>query len=443
MWRMKQDVESDVGGRVDDDVDNDVENDRIDRMSSSEAKAPRLKRVFIVAGEESGDMHASNLIRQVTAIRPEVQFEGFGGERMERAGCRLHANILHLAGMGLSFLQNIFKFIELLRRFYKLTRDHRPDALVLVDFPGFNFLLARLARLRGVPVVYYICPQIWAWAPWRRSKILSLTDLLMVIFPFEVDFYGGRMPAAEDNGGGGLDLSVGGDGEQVVYVGHPLADALADMPPREEISREFRRAHDIPDDAFVIGVFPGSRDHEIESLLPFYRKTLDSVELDPDRVVLMVSCCRERYRPLIEDHFSSLSVVRTTIVDGDARPLMASCDLALVASGTATLEVAFFERPMLVFYRVSRRDHAIYRFVCTSPFVSLVNILAQEEAVPEEVTHADCASPEGREALRRFLRDAEARRDCEERLRQLNQEVFRPGGSRLAAETLVGFLERH
>lgn len=365
-------------------------------------------------------MHASSLIRQLAEIRPEIQFEGFGGRRMEAAGCRLHADILHLAGMGFSFLQNIMAFVGLLRRFYKLTRDHPPDALVLVDFPGFNFLLARLAKLQGVPVVYYICPQIWAWAPWRRKKILRLTDLLMAIFPFEVDFYGG----ADD---------------RVVYVGHPLADALAEVSDPDAMARNFRKAHEINDEDFVVGVFPGSRDHEVTSLMPFYRKTLERLELNGKSAV-MVSCCRDRYRSQIEEQLGSLSTP-ATIVDGDARPLMAACDVALVASGTATLELAFFEKPMMVSYRVNRRDYWIYRFICTSPFVSLVNILAQRRVVPEEVTYKDSASDLNMSQLKAFVNDEAARESCREELRGLKEDVFQPGGSRTAAETLVRFLE--
>ena len=170
-------------------------------------------RVFIVAGEDSGDLHAANLIAEMAAVAPEVRFEGFGGPRMAQAGCQLHADILHLATMGFSFLGNLRAFLTLVWRFHQILSRRPPDVLVLVDLPGFNFVLARLARWRGVRIVYYICPQIWAWGPWRRRKILRLTDLLLVIFPFEESFY----------------RSARG---RVVHVGHPLADELERAPDR-------------------------------------------------------------------------------------------------------------------------------------------------------------------------------------------------------------------
>lgn len=377
-------------------------------------------RVFICAGEDSGDVHASSLIRQMAQVRPDVRFEGFGGRRMEAAGCHLHANIIHLAAMGFSFLQNVRAFAGLIRRFYRLLREDPPDVLVLVDFPGFNFLLARLAHWNEIPVVYYICPQIWAWAPWRRGKILRLTDLLMVILPFEEDFY--RSP-----------------GHHVVHVGHPLADALTATPPADVLEDELRARHAIATGARVLGLFPGSREHEVRQLLPYYRDILAKMAIDPGSDRIVVSCCREEFRPIIEETLRDLPV-RVDIEEGDAHALMAASDLALVASGTASLELAYYGTPMLVLYRVGRLAHAVFRLLCTSPFISLVNILGGEEVVPEEVTHRDGSEEQARRA-ELLLRDTPERARCIQRLQDLRERVFQPGASRHAAETLARFLE--
>src|SRR5262245_10206282 len=179
---------------------------------------------------------------------------------MAEAGCFLHRDMLDLSVMGVSFLGHLSQFAGLLRRFYRRIRERRFAALVLVDFPGFNFVLARLARARGIPVVYYICPQIWGWAPWRKRKVLRLTDLLMVILPFEVELYRGG-------------------GNPVIYVGHPLADELFALPAGQ--GQEIRRLLELPPGGRAVGVFPGSRGHEVRDLMPLLRGVLEGMALDP------------------------------------------------------------------------------------------------------------------------------------------------------------------
>lgn len=377
------------------------------------------KRAFICAGEKSGDLHAANLVRAMKRIRPELRFEGFGGDQLEAAGCRLHENIIHLSSMGLSFLSNVTAFFRLIRRFHRLLRENPPDVLVLVDFPGFNFILARLARWCDVPVVYYICPQIWAWAPWRREKILRLTDLLMVILPFEEDFY--RSP-----------------GKRVVYVGHPLADELDEVPPANELEASLRSEFAVAESERIVGLFPGSRDHEIRELLPLLRSTVDKLELRPGTDRLVVSCCRREFHDEIRSSFAD-SPVRVDILDGDAYPLMAACHVALVASGTATLELAYFGKPMVVFYKAGRAMYFIYKLICTSPFVSLVNILGRGDVVPEDVTWRDNSELQAGRA-RALMEETTERKRCLESLARLRQEIFRPGASARAAESLNEFL---
>ncbi len=378
-----------------------------------------MPRVFISAGESSGDLHAAKLIESVRRLRPDVVFEGFGGGRMEAAGCLLHENIIHLASMGLSFMSNIISFVRLVRRFHRLLRENPPDAVVLVDFPGFNFILARLAKWNEIPVVYYICPQIWAWAPWRREKILRLTDMLMVILPFETRFYSSP-------------------GKRVVYVGHPLGDELGELGQPGELDRELRRRLSIDNGTRVIGVFPGSREHEIRELLPVMRATVDKLGLDPATDRLVISCCRADFRDEILGRFRDCDVA-CEIFDGDAYPLMAACHVALVASGTATLELAYYGKPMVVFYKIGRLAHAVYRIICTSPYLSLVNILSGDEVVPEEISWRDNSDEQAARA-RQLIEESAERRRCLERLGRLREEIFRPGGSARAARTLSEFL---
>ncbi|MBI4585491.1 MAG: lipid-A-disaccharide synthase [Planctomycetes bacterium] len=383
--------------------------------------------VFIVAGEDSGDLHAANLIRQLKQLRPEARLEGFGGDRMAQAGCFLHANITHMSSMGVSFLAHVYSFLGLIFKFYRILQRQPPDVLVLIDFPGFNFILARLARFKRVPVVYYICPQIWAWAPWRRRKILRLTQLLLVILPFEETLY--RQPLGRQTP----------PPRKVIYVGHPLGDALAEQPAAEKLAAELRQSFHLGEEVRVIGIFPGSRRHEIEGILPIFRKTVEKLALDPERHRLVVSCCRRDFRPLIERAFQGFPTA-VEIVEGSAYPLMAACRLALVASGTATLELAFFQKPMVVLYKVGRLAHRVFRWISTSPFICLVNILGGREIVPESITSRDNSSEQA-ERVRALLEDTPERRQCLAELSRLKTEIFRPGASLKAAKTLLGFLE--
>jgi len=380
-------------------------------------KAADPVRIFISAGERSGDVHAANLIRAVRSRHPEIEFEGFGGPRMVEAGCQLHRDMLDLSVMGVSFLGHLSQFIRLLRFFYWRIRERRFAALVLVDFPGFHFVLARLARARRIPVVYYICPQIWGWAPWRQKKVLRLTDLLMVILPFEVELYrGGRTP--------------------VVYVGHPLADELFALPPEE--GDEVRRSLALPPGGRTVGVFPGSRGHEVRDLMPLLRGILDGMGLDAARHRVLVSCCRPEFRPVIEEALRGLGPP-VIVEERDSRALMAACDFALVASGTATLELAFYQKPMVVLYRVSDFALRFYRTVSITPFISLVNILGKGEVVPERIVSR--AEPGDLPARARALfLDTPEREACLAGLARLRQEAFQTGANERAARALVEFL---
>ena len=376
-------------------------------------------RVFISAGENSGDLHAANFIRAVRALRPEVEFEGFGGPRMAAAGCRLHKDMLGLSVMWASFLGHLAAFLGVIRQFYWLLRRNPPAVVVLVDFPGLHFLLARLARARGIPIVYYICPQIWGWAPWRRRKILRLTDLLLVILPFEEEFYRNSRT-------------------RVIYVGHPLADDLREIEPRLD-PEAVRSASAVPEGGKLIAVLPGSRMQEVLSLAPLLRGILDGMGLEAARHRVVVSCCRPGFRPALESSLKGLATP-WRIDEGDSRTIMAACDFALVASGTATLELAYFGKPMLVLYRIPLWQYPFYRTQRMSPYISLVNLLGRGGLVPERVVSRGGAG--GLTSLARaLLEDGPERSACLERLRALKETAFRPGGTERAAKELIRCLE--
>ncbi len=381
------------------------------------------RHIFISAAERSGDAHAARLVKEILGRDRGVEFSGFGGELLAEAGCRLVAETAGMATIGIGFFRHLRGFLQTIRRFDRMLRDDPPRIVVLVDSPGLHFLFARLARWRGVPVVYYICPQIWAWAPWRLRKVLRYTDLLLPILPFEAAVYKNeRVP--------------------VVHVGHPLAEALAELPV--DGGPRLREELGIPAATRVIGVLPGSRAQEVEGLMPLFREILDELELDAEENRLLVSCFRRSFRDTIEAAMEGCSLA-CEILDVDSRSIAQASDFVLVASGTATLEVAYFEKPMVVLYRAKAWLRLARKGFEVIPCFALPNILGAalsggESVVPERLCRGDEAR-ELAQVVRPLLEAGEAREAMVERLRQVKARVMAPGASRNAANAVLGLLD--
>ena len=380
--------------------------------------------LLFVAAEPSGDQHAAHLVRALRDERPEIEFAAFGGEALRQAGCHVHQDLTARASMVVGFLRNLRFYFSVLRNFDRTLSERRPDAVVLVDSPGLNLLLARLARWRGVPVVYYICPQIWAWAPWRRSKVLRWTDLLMVILPFEEELYrGGGVP--------------------VRHVGHPLADELAEYPA--DAGETLRREAGVSPSEKLIGLFPGSRKQEIEGLTDVFCRLVRSIPMNSSPGKVLVSCCRGEFRPFIESA-GRRSGVDLKVVTDDARRLMMACDFAVVASGTASLELAYFEKPMVVLYRTNRLGRAMFRNFGVTPWIALPNILGSglqdDELTVFEKVFISEPGAEVAPVARSLLEDGEVRSRAIARLKRLKESALRPGGIGKAAATLLSFLDQ-
>ena len=322
------------------------------------------RELWIVAGEPSGDTHGAHLLRALRAREPGLRFRGYGGPKMADAGMRVLSDLASDAIMG------VFPVIAALPRIWRLFKnavrelaERRPAALLLVDYPGFNIRLAQRAHALGIPVIYYISPQVWAWARWRIKKLARVCDLMLVILPFEQRLY------AES-------------GLQTVFVGHPLMDHLRTVEHDQDLISSLRQG--VPEGAPVVGMFPGSRRSVIRSLSPTFADTARRLRRREGwgDARFLVACSDERFRPLVEAAFAG---VDASILCGRPYEVMEASDLALTSSGTTTLELAAHLTPFVLGYRVSPLVYLMGRILVKVEHIGLVNLVAGRRLVPEHV----------------------------------------------------------
>ncbi len=333
--------------------------------------------MLIVAGEASADSHGAGLVRAVHRLDPQVTFQGIGGPRMAEAGVEILIPSSEMAVVGLvEVIPRLAGIRSAARRIRRILQNAPPDLIVLLDYPEFNLHLARIAKRCGVPVLYYISPQVWAWRRGRIRKIARRVDRMAVILPFEEPIYRRT-------------------GLPVTYVGHPLLDTLLPGANREEARRRLGLDRGSP----LLGILPGSRNEEVDNLLPAFLQAAELLGgVWPDlRCVLPVASTVSLGR--IEDRVRC-SLVKVDLWRDDMHLVLPGCDAALVASGTATLEAAVHHVPMVIAYRVSPLSYRIGRAVIRVPFIGLVNLVAGRAVVPELIQEEVTAARLAREAAR-------------------------------------------
>ncbi|MGD9950382.1 MAG: lipid-A-disaccharide synthase [Desulfobulbus sp.] len=320
--------------------------------------------IMIVAGEASGDLHGANLVRAMRESLPEVHFSGMGGIELERAGVELLCDASKIAVVGafevISHLGDIF---AARRALIGRMRGRRPSLLILIDYPDFNLLLAKQAKKLGIPVFYYISPQIWAWRKSRVHKIARLTDRVAVILPFEQAFYAGY-------------------GYEVDFVGHPLLDSVRPQKSAEA----FRQSLGIGPDRRLVGLLPGSRSKEITSLLPDFLKAATLLAEKEPNLTFLLPQAPTIDRGLLEAHGLKEAEQQFDIrvITEDRYSMMAACDAAVAASGTVLLELAILGVPSVATYRVTPLTYRLGRLLIRGiRFFSLVNLIADREIIPE------------------------------------------------------------
>ncbi len=311
--------------------------------------------IFLSAGDISGDQHAARLVTALRARVDGVTFEGLGGPRLASVGVPLHEDLVSAAIMGIgAALKALPEMIGLLRRVAGILDTRRPDAVVLVDYPGLNLFVARLAKARGIPVFYFVLPQLWAWAPWRVRRFARVVDEGLVIFPFEVGFF--------------RDAGI-----PTTYVGHPLLDALPTEPPLRE---------DIASRPCPIALLPGSRPREVRGNGPWMLAAAKQLlARHPDATFHAAHTSPEQ-----RDNLAILARnadVPLQIHADDVHGVMASCRAAAVASGTATLETGLLGTPMVIAYKISPLERRLANLLLVPRNVGVVNLVAGEELCPE------------------------------------------------------------
>jgi lipid-A-disaccharide synthase len=370
-------------------------------------------RLLLSCGEASGDLYAGALTRELLMIDPGLSIAGLGGPQFAAAGGRLVDDYRDLAVTGLiEWIPKLPRLLAARRRLVEAARAHRPDALILIDFSGFNLRLAPSIKRLGVPIVYYISPQIWASRAGRLAAIRAVADRMLVIFPFEEAIYQQA-------------------GVPVEFVGHPLIELA-----RPSVGRElFLSRLGLVTSAPTVAILPGSRPAEVSRILPDLFAAAGRIRRDVPGAQFVVARA-----PQLQD--SLFDVVRAagpggfTVVEGDTDTVLASADVALMASGTATVQSALHDTPMVIVYRMSALSYRLARRLVKLDTIGMVNLIAGEKIVPELVQDAFTPDAVAREAVS-MLTDREHAARVRRGLARVRERLGGPGASRRAAEAIM------
>jgi len=378
-------------------------------------------RIFLSTGEPSGDLHAANLVRSLRKLRPEVEVVGFGGPKMADAGAKVIYPLVELAVMWfLRVLLNLNKFFALLDQAEKEFIENRPDAVVLIDYPGFHWHLAKRAKKHGIPVFYFVPPQIWAWAGWRVEKVRRFFDHVLCSLPFEPKWY-------HDRGVAGA-----------VYIGHPYFDELAErVLDFEFIAGMASRPGPL------VAILPGSRTQEVTRNLPIMLRAARKLAADRPDARFVVACLHDRHRDLAADILRESGVKANVTLHSARTPeIVRMADVAWAVSGSVGLELMVEALPTVVLYKIRRFDLWVARKFIKSKYISLVNLLADAEVMPEYLTDRDVSGELAAHAAR-WLGDPTERARASAVLADLREKVAVPGASDRAAARIVDVIAGH
>ena len=369
-------------------------------------------RIMISCGEPSGDLYAGALVSEILRRQPAVEVLGLGGQQFAAAGGRLVGDFHGLSVTGLTEAVRVLpRSAAMLRRLTAAAREQRPDVFVAIDFPDFNFRLMSALRRLGIPVVYYISPQLWAWRAGRMRTMKRIVSRVLVIFPFEEELY--RT-----------------EGVPVEFVGHPLVDLVRVRTPRAMLLRE----HKLEPTAPTVALLPGSRPNELQRIVPGLAQSIALIRAQVPGVQFLVAAA-----PGLPDSLfarlvnadAPVSVVRERTDD-----VLAASDVVITASGTATVQAALHERPMVVVYKVSPLTFRLAKPLVRVDTFAMANLVAGRRIVPELIQEDFTPAAVAREAVR-FMTDAALYARTSDELRRVREKLGEPGASGRAADAVL------
>lgn len=370
---------------------------------------------MLSCAEASGDLYAGALTRELMTLAPLAKVFGLGGPRLAEAGATLIADYRGLAVTGITeAVAKIPQSLATLRRLVAAAAAEPPDVLVVIDSPDFNLRLAPAIKRLGVPIVYYISPQIWAWRKGRLNTIRDIVNVMLVIFPFEEAIYrDGGVP--------------------VEFVGHPLVELVRTSAPRDA----FLRRLDLAPDAPTVALLPGSRPNEISRILPGLIAAVPIVRAAVPTAQFLIARA-----PHLDDRLfdAARALPAVTVVEGDTDTVLASADVALTASGTATVQTALHDTPMVIVYRVSPITYQLGKRLVSVDTIGMVNLIAGEKIVPELIQDDFTPATVAREAIS-LLTDAPRRAQVRAGLARVREKLGGAGASRRAATAILNVVE--
>jgi len=386
------------------------------KKNSRPTEPIKSRKILLVAGEVSGDLHGSHLVEALQRIEPEIQFFGVGGEGLKRRGMKLlyPAQSLSVVGITEVFVK-LRTVLKALRGLKGSLEREKPDLIILIDFPEFNLRLAKIARRRGIPVVYYISPQIWAWRPQRIKLIARVVKKMIVLFPFEVPLYETA-------------------GVDVEWVGHPLLDIVKPTLPKEKAFLEFG----LDPKRRTVGLLPGSRIHEIERLLPPLLASAHLLQKEIPDLQFVIPLAPGISRTILSSQMKNISFP-VKVVEGFTYDVMNLSELLIMASGTATLEGAILGKPMIIVYKVSLPSYWVGRALIRVDHIGLVNLVAEREIAPELI-QKDVNPERIADEASRILRDPILSRKMAESMDEVRQKLGEPGAAQRAAQIVSSLL---
>jgi lipid-A-disaccharide synthase len=420
-------------------------------------------RIFFSVGEPSGDLHAANLIRHLKKHDPAIECMGYGGPKMAAAGCQLHFELTSLAVMFVArVLSNIRTFFRLIAEADRYFRIHPPDAVVLIDYSGFNWWIARKAKRHKIPVFYYGVPQVWAWGPWRIRKIRKYVDHILCKLPFEEQWFADRNCRAH-------------------YVGHPYFDELSTQPPESEF---FLRKQTEVGTEPVLTLLPGSRDQEVSQSLPILLDAAAEVVRQIPEVRVFVSCYNQRQAQVASDLVAGHSFFgkpnsnsgSALSVQSPQPPLeihyqrtpelMRLSTACMACSGSVSLELMYHRKPTVIVYKIARWAMLVQALLIRVRFITLVNLIAAQDirrktwrpynpddpdqaeenpaelaVMPEYLTSGNPSRQMARHIITWFQRP-DARQSVVQRLDELANQIAKPGATAKAADYIFSQLHK-